>query len=409
MQAELICVGNEILTGLVENSNSGFLSRRLWSAGYEIRESIVVADQEESIRVALERALIRSDLIILTGGLGPTEDDLTREAVAAVLQRPLQTNQEWLDEIKRKFNKRGLTMPENNFKQAEMIEGGILLENNIGTAPGIMLEDGGKKIVLLPGPPHEMQPIFDCLVMPSLVKEIKAPLSLVRTLRCIGLGESALEEKIKNSGGWPFHPLSYVARGLEVDLQLKACGEPGAALKEIEAAEQYLQEIIGELIFGRDEDTLARVVVNLLKQKRKTLALAESCSGGLLSDSITDIPGSSQVYRGGVVAYSRFAKVKILSIEKAMLEREGDVSESTARAMAEGAKKLFSADYGIGVTGIAGPASDLSQQKVGLVHIALAGDEGTWCCKLDYGAGRKIVKERTVQAALNLLRTKLLK
>ncbi len=409
MQADLICVGNELLTGLVENSNSGFLCRRLWSAGIEVRESVVIADQMEAIRSALDRALAESDLIIITGGLGPTEDDLTREAVAAGLNRPLKLNREWLAEIKRKFTERGLAMPDNNFKQAEVIEGGILLGNSYGTAPGMILEENKKLIVLLPGPPHEMQPIFDRQVMSHLADRITTPLSLVRTLRCIGLGESSLEETVKAAGSWPYHPLSYVARGLEVDLQVKACGEADTARKDIEAADQYLQETIGELIFGRDDDTLAQVVVKLLINKNKTLALAESCSGGLLSHCVTNVPGTSKVYRGGVVAYSRFAKMDILGIDESLLEHEGDVSEKTARAMAERVKKLFTADFGIGVTGIAGPSSDQSQQQVGLVYVALAAGEETHCHKLDHGGSRRIIKERSVQAALNLLRIELLK
>jgi nicotinamide-nucleotide amidase len=408
MQADLICVGSELLTGLVENSNTGFLARRLWGAGIPLRESSVVADNEEAIRTALNRGLEMSDLVILTGGLGPTDDDITREAVAAILGLPLVLNRGWLDRMEELFTGRGLKMPDNNRKQAYVIEGAILLENRRGTAPGLIIRWKEKLIILLPGPPYEMQAMFEEAVLPVILNFNKSNPVTVKTLKCIGMGESMLEEKIKALDNRDLPSLSYVARGYEVDLQIKGMGNPGSISQSIENAERILRAELGDYIFGSDEDTLAGLVAELLTGKGLTLALAESCSGGLLSDTITDIPGSSKFYRGGIIAYSRKAKINLLVIKEEMLEREGEVSEATAGAMAEGVRALFGADYGIGITGIAGPESDASQGPVGLVFVAVAYSGGSECKKLQLGGGRRSIKERAAQFALDLLRRKLI-
>ena len=212
MQADLICVGNELLTGLIENSNTGFLARRLWSIGIPVRESCVVADDENAIKTALNRAMQKSDLVILTGGLGPTDDDMTRDAVAAALGLPLVENRPWMNKLETFFNDRGLKMPENNRKQALVIQGSTLLENRKGTAPGLIVYRNKKLIVLLPGPPHELQTMFDEDVLPDLLKNNRGDLTRVKTLKVFGLGESALEEKIKELGKWDLPTISYVAR-----------------------------------------------------------------------------------------------------------------------------------------------------------------------------------------------------
>lgn len=407
MRADLICVGNELLTGLIENSNSGFLSRRLWSAGITVRESCVIADDRYAIGTALTAAMEASDLIILTGGLGPTDDDLTREAVADILGLSLVLNQQWLDKLEHFFFKHGVIMPVNNRKQAFVIEGSILLENKRGTAPGLLVEKDSKLIVLLPGPPHELQMMFDEAVLPILIRRNQGNLTKVKTLKCFGIGESILEEKIKEIKNWDLPAISYVARGFEVDLQIKGSGDPAAVNDSIERAENRLKAVLGSYIFGCDDDTLANLVAEIFISRKMTLALAESCSGGLLSDLITDIPGSSKFYRGGLIAYSREAKISLLHIKRELLEREGEVSETTARLMAEEARTLFNADVGIGITGIAGPESDSSQSPVGLVYIAISLSDGCDCRKLIIKGGRRTIKERSVQTALNMLRIKL--
>ncbi|MDZ4131838.1 MAG: competence/damage-inducible protein A [Dethiobacteria bacterium] len=408
MLADLICVGNELLTGLIENSNSGFLARRLWSTGIPVRESIVVADDLDSIKTALNRALEKSDMVIVTGGLGPTDDDLTRESVASILGLSLLVSEQWKNKLSQFFLARGIAMPQNNLKQAHIIEGSMLLENKRGTAPGLLINHHDKIIVLLPGPPHEMQLIFDELVLPYIVMRNGSKLTKVKTLKCFGLGESALEEKIKEFGGPDMPALSYIARGYEVNLQIKGSGDRDTADAYIKQVEQKIRVVLGDYIYGIDDDTLADSVADLFVRHNLTLALAESCSGGLLSDLLTDIPGSSRYYKGGLVAYSRSAKQNLLGVGKEILERNGEVSEITARAMAEQARLLFLADFGIGVTGIAGPDSDASQSPVGLVYIAVASPGGCECDKLTIGGGRRVIKERAAQYALAMLRKALL-
>ncbi len=408
MRADLICVGNELLTGLVENSNSGFLARRLWSAGISVREACVVADDMHAIRLSLERALNESELVIITGGLGPTDDDLTREAVAAVLELPLIINKQWFEKLEKFFSKRGIEMPANNLKQAMVVEGGILLKNKHGTAPGMIVERAGKIIVMLPGPPHELQVMFDTDVLSYLIDNNKTSLTAVKTLKCIGIGESMLEEKIKAFGKWELPPISYVARGYEVDLQIKGTGGGENAAASISKAEQILRSALGDYIYGSNDETLAGLVANLLISGKLTLALAESCSGGLLSDLITDIPGSSNFYRGGLIPYNSELKADLLGITKEFLDREGEVSAATAQAMAEGIKERFNADIAIGITGVAGPESDRAGNPVGLVYIAVSAPGVSKSKKMNLGGGRRAIKERSVQIALDMLRRVLL-
>ncbi len=408
MRADIICVGNELLTGLVENTNSGFLARRLWSAGISVREVSVVADDKHAIRFALERALDESDLVIITGGLGPTDDDLTKETVADIIKLPLILNEQWLDKLERFFSKRGIKMPANNRKQAMVVEGGILLENQRGTAPGMIVERAGKIIVMLPGPPQELQQMFDNQVLPHLADNNKTSLTAVKTLKCIGIGESMLEEKIKALGKWDLPPISYVARGYEVDLQIKGTGEKEDAAISINKAEKILLSVLGDCIYGSDDDTLAGRVADLLKSRKLKLALAESCSGGLLSDLITDIPGSSDFYRGGLIPYNSELKTDLPGITKEFLNREGEVSAATAQAMAEGVKELFNADVAIGITGVAGPESDSAGNPVGLVYIAVSAPGVSESKKIKLGGGRRAIKERSAQIALDLLRRVLL-
>lgn len=406
LQADLICVGNELLTGLIENSNAGFLSRSLWAAGITVRETCVVADNEKAIREALDRALKDSDIVILTGGLGPTDDDLTREAVASALDRPLINDGKSLEKLQAFFAQRGLSMPANNCKQAQLIEGGRTLENSRGTAPGMILEHRGRVIVLLPGPPNEMQPLFKRQVLPELAAAARGRVTVVKTLKCIGIGESMLEEKIKAVGKWDLPAISYVARGYEVHLQIKGSGEQAEAAAAVAEAERRLRSALGIHIYGSDDDTLAGRVAELFTNEGLTLATAESCSGGLLADLITDVPGSSSFYKGGLITYRPDVKTGLLGLDPELLEREGEVSASTAEAMAEAARQIFKADLGAAITGLAGPAGDSSGLPIGLVYAAVAGPEKKECKKMNLGGGRRAIKERAAQVTLDMLRKK---
>ncbi len=408
LQADLVCVGNELLTGLIENSNAGFLSRRLWSVGIEVRETAVVPDDIKAIQSALGRALERSEIVIVTGGLGPTEDDLSREAVSSALGLKLLLDRKWLDKIERFFDSRGIKMPENNSKQALVMEGASLLENRAGTAPGSILKCQGRMIIMLPGPPNELKPMFDDLVLPVLKDFNRGSLSRLKILKCCGIGESTLEDKIKSLGIWDLPPISYVARGYEVHLQIKGRGSAEEAAAAIEKAESKLRGLLGDYIYGSNDDTLAGKVAGLLGTYGLTLSLAESCSGGLLSSMITDIPGSSKFYMGGMVAYSGEAKTGNLGLDAGLLEKEGQVSESVAMAMAEAARDKFQSDLAVGITGVAGPDGGTAQKPVGLVYIALAGNRACYCKKLNLGGGRLAVKERTAQMALDMIRREIL-
>ncbi len=408
MRADLICIGNELLTGLIENSNAGFLARRLWSAGIEVRESVVVADDMSAIREAFNRALKNSNVIIFTGGLGPTDDDLTREAVASALNCSMDLNCDWLNRIELFFNQRGMKMPENNRKQAMVIAGAELLENKAGTAPGSLIRQKGQLIIMLPGPPNELVPMFDGLVLPAVKEFNKDNLNRLKTLKCCGIGESTLENKIKSLGKWDLPPLSYVARGYEVHLQLKGRGSPEEAAQEIEKAETRLKNLLGDHIYGSDDDTLAGKVAELLTYKKLTLSLGESCTGGLLSSMITDVAGSSIFYQGGINAYSGALKSKCLGVDIKLMEQEGQVSEAVAKAMAKGARYNFNTDLAVGITGIAGPDGGTAGKPVGLVYIALATAQKCICQKLNLGGGRLAVKERTAQVALDMIRKELI-
>lgn len=409
MQADLICIGNELLTGLIENSNASFLSRRLWAAGIPVRESVVVADEEDSIREALERVLNKSEIIILTGGLGPTDDDVTREAVAGILGLKMSLNKEWLEKMESFFLKRGITMPEGNKKQAMVIEGSLMLPNKKGTAPGAILEVENKIIVLLPGPPAELEEMFDQHVHPYLLSNNRGVQRKVKTLKCIGLGESMLEENIKKIGKWEYPPLSYIAKGYEVNLQLKASGYSEEANAMIEGAEKLLRETLGDYIFGSDLDTINSVVANMFLSGKHTLSVAESCSGGLMSDMITDIPGSSGFFLGGVIAYSNFAKCELLKIDQELIKSEGEVSKPVAIAMAESVRSLFKADFGVGITGYAGPEPGESKSSAGLVYIAVSSTKEIECKEFHLGGGRRGVKERAAQVAFDMMRKILIK
>lgn len=408
MIADIICVGNELLTGLIENSNSGYLARRLNAIGVAVREVSVIADQDLVIKNTLAKALSKSDLVIITGGLGPTEDDLTREAVASYLKRKLVLNEAWLQLMEGFFTARGVTMPVNNRKQAMVIEGSELLVNERGTAPGLYIEDQEHIIVILPGPPNEMQYMFENSVLPQIKKNNYGFISLVKTLKCIGIGESMLEEKIRTSGLWHYTTLSYVSRGFEVDLQLKASGTLAEAENLLTKQETLIRQILDDAVFGADDETLEEVVAALLRAKNKTLAVAESCSGGQLADRITDHAGSSDYFKGGIVAYSIESKIKILGLAPEQLNKDGVVSEKTAVAMAKAVRERFGSDYGIGITGLAGPGGDQSEKPIGLVYIAAVDQTKTLMREYTFGGGRRAVKERSAQIALSLLRSMLL-
>ena len=409
MRAEIVSVGTELLLGEILDTDAAFLSQELAALGIELYRRTTVGDNEQRLRQTLEEALARADLVITCGGLGPTADDLTKETVAAVLDLPLVLHQPSLAWIEEYFAKMGKKMTENNRKQALIPEDGLALPNPNGTAPGVFVRKGEKIVVCLPGPPRELMPMFRNYVRPQLQKESRGVIRS-RVLRLCGIGESELVEEIADLLAAQTNPtLAPLASEGEVRLRITARAQTeNEAETLIAGLETKLRTRLGVLIYGTDEETLEAVVVKLLAARRETLAVAESCTGGLLADRITDVPGASAVFDRGMVTYSNRAKVEVLQVPAAVIEEKGAVSPEVARYMAEGVRKAAGTDWGIGITGIAGPGGGSPEKPVGLVYYALAGPEGSLVREARWTGDRLKIKRRTTQAVLDLLRRTLL-
>jgi nicotinamide-nucleotide amidase len=422
VEIELINTGSELLLGRVLNTHQQWLCRRFADLGHVVARQIAVPDTARDIQQAVREALTRADLIIVTGGLGPTSDDITRDLIAKLLGKKLVRDGAVFTHIKNYFAARQRPMPANNDVQAMVPEGAVVLPNPNGTAPGlaipilpnakIQIENRKSKIeksqwlVMLPGPPRELRPMFDDFVTPILRREfpLEAPF-VCRTLRTGGVGESAVQEKIQQqlaalvAAGLD---VGYCARPGQVDVRLTARGVD--AEKIVRAGEALVQQILVANIYGFDDEEIEQVVVRLLKEKTKTLALAESCTGGGIANRVTNVPGASAVFLGGVVSYANDAKEKFLGVRVETLKQHGAVSEAVAREMAEGAREKFSADFALAVTGIAGPTGGSAEKPVGTVFIALADAFGTGVeCKLN-SFEREAFKQVTAQQALEMLR-----
>jgi nicotinamide-nucleotide amidase len=408
MNIELINTGAELLLGRVSNTHQQWICRQLSDLGYEVSRQVCVSDQSAQIQAALREALARADLVIATGGLGPTSDDRTRESIAQMLGRPLVLHAATLAWIEQFFARRSRPMPAGAQVQAMIPEGATVLPNPNGTAPGLALEvvPGKQWLILLPGPPRELQPMFSQSVVPILHREFPLPTKfLCRTFKTTGLGESLVEERIAG----PMQPLTdkglelaYCARVGQVDVRLAARGEPADAL--LAEGERMVRELLGRLIFGTDDDSMESVIVRLLTGHKRTLAVAESCTGGFLAHRLTNVPGASAVFLGGIVAYSNQAKQDLLGVRAETLLQHGAVSEAVAREMAEGGRRLLRADYALAVTGIAGPGGGTEEKPVGTAFIAFADNRGT-AVHLQYSpTDRETFKFVISQRAFDLLR-----
>lgn len=415
MLIELINTGTELLLGRTANTHQHWLGRRLTDLGYRVARQVTVPDTGPEIEQALREALARADLILVTGGLGPTSDDLTRERVAALLGRPLRLDAEVLAHIERFFALRDRPMPAGNQVQALVPEGARVLWNPLGTAPGLAIEvrpnpfrrDGGASwLVLLPGPPRELQPMFNDTVVPLLRERL--PLdedSFSCTLRTVGVGESLVQARIAE----PLRPLvetglelGYCAQPGQVDVRLAARGPEAARL--VHSAEETVRGLLGDHIFTAAGEELETVLVRLLTQRRQTLALAESCTGGCLAHRLTNVPGASAVFRAGLVTYSNAAKERLLGVRAETLAHHGAVSEAVAREMAEGARRVNETDYAVAVTGIAGPGGGSAAKPVGTVFLALASARATVAEHHLNLWDRETFKQVTANQALDLLR-----
>jgi nicotinamide-nucleotide amidase len=411
MKAELLAIGSELLGPLRAETNSLWLTERLLDAGIEVTARATLADDPALIESAFRAALARADVVIATGGLGPTADDLTREAAAAATSRGLRREAAIVDALRARFARYGRPMSETNLKQADLVEGAEALPNPRGTAPGQLLEHAGRLVVLLPGPPGEMKPMFGEHVLPRL--RARAGASRVvrrRVLRIAGMPESGVDELAAPIYSRFENPKTTIlgAPG-QVELHLVAHGDGEAeAEHRIEELARLLREALPGRIFSEDGRELPRVVTDLLRERSLTLALAESCTGGLLSARLTEVPGVSAVLDRAVVSYANRSKVDALGVDEALIERHGAVSEEVAAAMAAGVMKAARSEVSVAITGIAGPDGGSSDKPVGLVFVAICGAAGTRVRRNHFPGGRELVRMQATQIALEMLRRGLL-
>ncbi len=408
MRIEVINTGAELLVGRVLNTHQQWLCRQLTDLGYEVSRQACVSDDGAQIQAAVSESLPRADVIITTGGLGPTSDDRTRDFIAQMLGRKLVLHPATRSRIEKFFAARGRPMPANVQVQAMAPKGAVVLPNANGTAPGLALQTnrGRQWLILLPGPPRELRPMFLTSVVPLLRREFPLVSKYIcRTIKTTGLGESVVEEKIAGA----LQPLvrdglelAYCARVGQVDVRLAGRGRKAGALLAEGAAR--VESLLGPAIFGADDDSLESVVIGLLTGLGKTVAVAESCTGGFLAHRLTNVPGSSAVFLGGVIAYSNQVKQEILAVRAATLRRHGAVSEAVAREMADGARRLLRADYALAVTGVAGPGGGTPDKPVGTAFIALSENQRS-IVQFQYSpVDRETFKFAISQRALDLLR-----
>lgn len=412
MIAELIAVGTELLLGDVANTDAQMVSRGLSALGITVHRHTVVGDNPQRLTDALETARRRADIIITTGGLGPTYDDLTKQTICKAFGRELELHQDILEEIQTWFQtKMGKKMPENNVQQAMLPVGCTVFTNPVGTAPGCAFEEGGVHVLMLPGPPFECQYMFENRAVPYLEK-LTDGVIVSHEIRIFGMGESSVEEALHEPMTTLTNPtLAPYAKTNECMVRATARAESREKAEELlQPLVAQVQEILGDVVYGVDVESLEEVVSALLLERGLTLSAAESCTGGLIAKRMTDLPGASRVFRGGVVSYTNGVKAGVLGVPETLLEEYGAVSEPVARAMAEGCRRICGSDLAVSVTGVAGPDTDERGNEVGTVYIALASGEGTVCQRLSCGKGRGRDRVRTAAAhhAFDLIRRTLL-
>lgn len=401
-QAEHIGVGTEILLGQIANTHARTISQELAANGFYVYYHTAVGDNLERIVGALQNAVVRSNLVILTGGLGPTQDDLTRDAVAQFVQRKLTFREDAWATVERYFHRRRRAIPERNRRQAMVIEGGEWIENPNGTAPGQYVSVDGVHYFLLPGPPLEMIPMLKSEVIPRLQRLFPLDVSLEsRVLHFCGIGESDVDAQIPELLASSNPTVAPLAGEGEMLLRITANGRDAReAHRLIQPIETYLRSLFSKYIYGTDEDTLAAVVGRRLLRQGASLAIAESCTGGLVSSMITSVPGSSAYFLGGVVSYANAAKAIALQVSQDSLERWGAVSEQVALEMARGVRKLLGASYGISITGIAGPGGGTADKPVGLVWFAISSSAGDLSFSGIWSGSREQVRIRAAKYLL---------
>ena len=394
------------------DTNAPYLSRALSALGIDVFYRVTVGDNAARLAETLSRALSRADLVITIGGLGPTQDDLTKETIAEVLGEPMVVDPESEQVIRAFFDRRGLPIAQSNLKQALKPQSGSAIPNSVGTAPGTIVDKDGKIVIALPGPPSEFVPMVEKSVVPYLSHKTSGARTVIvsRSLRIVGIGESAMEEKVKDLIASTNPTLAPYAKSGECELRITAkAPDEESARPMIAELEQKVRERLGDFIYGVDEENLETVVVRMLVERKLKLALAESCTGGLVSHRVTNVPGSSDTFLAGIVSYSNAAKTKFLDVPEEVIREHGAVSPEVAHLMAEGAAARTGADIAVGITGIAGPGGGSPQKPVGLVYIGLKTPDGVEVCKNLFGGSRQEIKMRSSQAALNLVRMWMLK
>jgi nicotinamide-nucleotide amidase len=409
-KAEILAVGSELLTPFRSDTNSLYLTARLNELGIDVRAKAIVGDDPGDLAALFRQALERADLIALTGGLGPTADDLTRETVAGVLGLPLDEDAEILAGLRQRFESRGMTMPEINRRQAKVPRGAITLPNAKGTAPGLWIEAGGRIVVLLPGPPRELESIFEHHLQPRLAALTGARGVRRRVLKITGRPESQVEEiahpVYSRMAEWrvPVETTILASPG-QIELHLSARAEsPGDSDLILEEGVEQLAGALGDIVFSTDGRNLPEVVGDLLRTQGSRVAAAESCTGGMVLARLTDVPGSSEWVVGGVMAYANEVKVEQLGVPDQLISEHGAVSEPVALAMAEGVRERLNTDIAVSVTGIAGPSGGTEAKPVGMVCIAVVTTGGSRVRTFRFVGDRQMVRTQATQAALEMVR-----
>ncbi len=407
MKAEIISIGTELLLGQITDTNAPYLASELPLLGIDLYWITQVGDNRSRLVEALHRACERSDIIITTGGLGPTDDDVTREAIALFLGEEMRVDPELDQWIRVMFQKIGYEMPERNIRQANLIPSARAIRNLQGTAPGWWVEHGGKVILAMPGPPGEMKQMWEMEIRPELKQKLSGEVIISRTIKTLGLTEAKVDEMVSPLLSSTNPTLAVYAKLDGIQLRLTAKDRERAKAEEtIAQAEVQLQNILGFAIWGYDEDTLEDLVGAMLREKGLSLATMESCTGGLLASTVTDVPGSSDYFKGGLVAYSAQMKAAF-GVDAALLDRHGTVDPEVAAAMARAARLRLEADIGVGITGVAGPA-EVEGKPVGTVHIAIDAEGKRSSLSVLYPPRRREIKRRAVSSALFKLRQFLL-
>jgi len=403
-RAAILSTGDELTTGRIVDTNASWIADQLFALGLDVVAVLTVGDYPERLAWAWRQALELAEVVISTGGIGPTADDLTNEVVARVLGVPLAEDRESAERIRQLFAALGREMPENNLKQALLPQGAVVIPNPLGTAPGYRIQHRERHLVVLPGVPREMKTMMDETVLPWLRTLRGGDVYLARVFQTFGLTESALDEMVAGLVEPAEARVSFRASFPEISLRIVVHGEPASAAARLEALAARIRERIGPYVYGEGPVTLEEVVGRLLRERELTLALAESVTGGLVGHRVTNVPGSSAYLRGAVVAYANRAKQELLGVRQETLDAHGAVSEQTAAEMAAGVRRVFGTDLGLATTGIAGPEAATAEKPAGTLWLALAAADGTITRRYQLWGTRDWMKLLASQIALDWLR-----